>query len=81
MCILHWIELLLYYLFNTDGFHPHDISRIKNSDDWIRNFLIENDGDLNNALEMLWDTCVWRKKNDVNGKDLFLIYIFHMLTV
>lgn len=49
-----------------DGFHPADISRVKNSDDWLRRFIVHNDNNENAAFDMLWDTCEWRKKYGAN---------------
>ncbi|KAL1130852.1 hypothetical protein AAG570_012093 [Ranatra chinensis] len=47
-------------------FHPKDISRVNNTNDWLRRFLIHHDLDIKDALSMLWDTCEWRKTNKVN---------------
>ncbi|XP_046997171.1 motile sperm domain-containing protein 2-like [Schistocerca americana] len=49
-----------------DGFHAADISRVKNSDDWLRRFIVHNDNNENAAFDMLWDTCDWRKKYGTN---------------
>uniref|UniRef100_A0A1B6CK24 MSP domain-containing protein n=1 Tax=Clastoptera arizonana TaxID=38151 RepID=A0A1B6CK24_9HEMI len=47
-------------------FHPADILRITKNDDWCQRFLITHDLDVDNALNMLWDTCEWRRENKVN---------------
>lgn len=52
---------------STKGYiHPADYARINNSDDWLRRFLIHHDLDMNSALNMLWETCEWRKANRVH---------------
>ncbi|EFN71009.1 Motile sperm domain-containing protein 2 [Camponotus floridanus] len=48
------------------GFHPADIARIKNTDDWLRRFLEATDLNEQEAFNMLWDTCTWRKKFGAN---------------
>ncbi|XP_067003343.2 motile sperm domain-containing protein 2 [Anabrus simplex] len=59
-------------------FHPADIARIKNSDDWLRRFLVHNELDMNQSLQMLWDTCDWRKKfgtNDITENNVKREYL------
>lgn len=54
---------------DTDGFHAVDLAKIKNTDDWLRRFLLHCELDSNQALQMLWDTCEWRSKfgtNEIN---------------
>ncbi|KAL0280054.1 UNVERIFIED_CONTAM: hypothetical protein PYX00_001464 [Menopon gallinae] len=56
-------------------FHQNDISRARNDDDWIRRFLLHHDNDHKEALNMLMETCDWRKKfgtNDINEKNVNL---------
>lgn len=48
--------------------HPHDLSRINNSDAWLKRFLYHNEDNHDDALTMLWNTCEWRKSFGVNGK-------------
>lgn len=50
------------------GFHPSDIERIKTLNVWLQRFLEQNDLDMKASLDMLWDTCVWRKNYGTNGK-------------
>lgn len=49
--------------------HPADLIRIKESDDWLRRFLLHHDLDEKLALDMVWDTVQWRKDVKVNGID------------
>lgn len=60
------IEICLYFF--TEGFHPADLARIKNSDDWVKRFLLHTECDMQLALQLLWDSCEWRKKFGTNGK-------------
>ncbi|XP_031828053.1 motile sperm domain-containing protein 2 [Nomia melanderi] len=48
------------------GFHPADIARIKENKNWLRRFLEHTEQNVDDALNMLWDTCVWRKKFGTN---------------
>lgn len=48
-------------------FHPMDLAKINNTDLWLKRFLIHNDGNLAEALSMLWSVCEWRKSFGVNG--------------
>lgn len=50
------------------GLHPDDLSRIKNRKKWLQRFLEYNDLSLKTSLDQLWNTCVWRKNNNVNGE-------------
>lgn len=54
-----------------DGFHPSDIERIKTTNIWLQRFLEQHDLDGKAALDMLWDTCKWRKEYGTNGIRLF----------
>ena len=56
--------------FFIDIFHPADINRVKTDDAYLRRFLMHHDGNLDGALNMLWDACEWRKKFGTNGKNL-----------
>jgi hypothetical protein len=51
-----------------EGFHPADMDRVKNSDDWLKRFILHSECDMQLALQLLWDTCEWRKKFGTNGK-------------
>lgn len=53
--------------FCTGGFHPDDIERIKTTNIWLRRFLEQQDLDMNASLDMLWETCEWRKNFGTNG--------------
>lgn len=50
------------------GFHPKDIERVKTSNIWLQRFLEQQDLDMKAALNMLWETCEWRKNFGTNGK-------------
>lgn len=60
------IQFYLYYL--TEGFHPADLARVRNTDDWLKRFLLHSELDMQLALQLLWDSCEWRKKFGTNGK-------------
>ncbi|XP_076169948.1 motile sperm domain-containing protein 2-like isoform X2 [Ptiloglossa arizonensis] len=47
-------------------FHPMDIARITESNDWLRRFLEHNESNVQESLNMLWETCVWRTKFGIN---------------
>ncbi|EEB18863.1 major sperm protein, putative [Pediculus humanus corporis] len=58
---------------DSDIFHPADINRVKTDDAYLRRFLMHHDGNLDGALNMLWDACEWRKKfgtNDISEKNV-----------
>lgn len=48
------------------GFHPADIARIKNTDDWLKRFLEHHQGNVQDSLSMLWESCTWRRKFGTN---------------
>lgn len=54
------------YNNGQETFHPFDIDRVKSSDFWLQRFLIHHDLDIKEAFNMLWETCEWRKSNNVN---------------
>lgn len=47
-------------------FHPKDLARVASDDKWLERFLLHHDMDMKEALNMLIDTCEWRKANNVN---------------
>lgn len=49
------------------GFHPKDIERIKSTDIWLQRFLEQEDLKPDASLEMLWNSCTWRKEFGANG--------------
>lgn len=53
--------------FCSGGFHPDDIERIKTTNIWLQRFLEQQDLDMNASLDMLWETCEWRKNFGTNG--------------
>ncbi|XP_075228538.1 motile sperm domain-containing protein 2-like [Lycorma delicatula] len=62
----------------SNYFHSQDMARIMNSDDWLQRFLVHHDNDMKDALNMLWETCQWRKDNKVNDiteQDLNMDYL------
>lgn len=58
------------------------MNKIMANDVWLTKFLENNDLDMKKSLEQLWDTCMWRKTANINGKllienqDIILIIIF-----
>ncbi|PSN37774.1 hypothetical protein C0J52_15860 [Blattella germanica] len=63
---------------DIDGFHPFDMNRVKNGDDWLKRFLLHTELDMQLALQLLWDTCDWRKKfgtNDINENNVRQDYL------
>ncbi|KAK9499411.1 hypothetical protein O3M35_002453 [Rhynocoris fuscipes] len=47
-------------------FHPKDLNRVSNDDAWLRRFLLHHDLEMRDALNMLIETCDWRKSFKVN---------------
>lgn len=50
----------------TDEFHPKDLQRLKNSDEWIIKFLNFSDGNMKVSFKQLWEALEWRQKYGVN---------------
>ncbi|XP_033328315.1 motile sperm domain-containing protein 2 [Megalopta genalis] len=48
-----------------DFFHPADIARVEKKS-WLKRFLEHNDCNVDEALNMLWQTCIWRKTFGAN---------------
>lgn len=48
-------------------FHPVDIAKIKDNNHWLQRFLEHNENNVQEALNMLWETCCWRSKFGTNG--------------
>lgn len=70
MRLLCWSQCCFFVVSfkNTPGgFHAKDIDRIKSTDIWLQRFLEQQDLDPKASLDMLWETCEWRKKFAVNG--------------
>lgn len=62
----------------TNLFHPNDIERVKNSDSWLSRFLNHHEGEVKEALTMLWETCEWRKcmkVNEISEQNVCLEYL------
>ncbi|KAK3915935.1 Motile sperm domain-containing protein 2 [Frankliniella fusca] len=60
------------------GIHPADLARIQGGDDWLRRFLLHNDNDIKETLNMMWETVKWRKAfgtNDINEQNVKLEYL------
>ncbi|EFN78120.1 motile sperm domain-containing protein 2 [Harpegnathos saltator] len=60
------------------GFHPADIARINNNDDWLKRFLEHHEFNTQEAFNMLWETCIWRRKigaNDINEDNVKREYL------
>lgn len=47
-------------------FHPADIVRVEENNTWLKRFLEHNEYNVQEALNMLWETCVWRSKFGAN---------------
>ncbi|XP_011697966.1 PREDICTED: motile sperm domain-containing protein 2-like [Wasmannia auropunctata] len=63
---------------DSRGFHPADIARIKNSDNWLKRFLDHNENNEQEAFNMLWESCTWRRKfgtNDITEDNLRRDYL------
>ncbi|OAD59468.1 Motile sperm domain-containing protein 2 [Eufriesea mexicana] len=59
-------------------FHPADITRIKENNNWLRRFLEHNENNIQEALNMLWETCTWRAKfgtNDITEENVRKDYL------
>lgn len=67
--------MILFFILG--GFHPKDIERIKSTDIWLQRFLEQQDLDLKAALDMLWETCEWRKNFGANGTVTVKIFKFN----
>ncbi|XP_018572291.1 motile sperm domain-containing protein 2-like [Anoplophora glabripennis] len=50
----------------NDSVHPKDLERVKTDDDWLQRFLLHQENNMQNALNMLWVSLNWRKENNVN---------------
>lgn len=40
------------------------------NNNWLRRFLEHNENNVQESLNMLWETCTWRSKFGTNGKRL-----------
>ncbi|XP_029051687.2 motile sperm domain-containing protein 2-like isoform X1 [Osmia bicornis bicornis] len=47
-------------------FHPVDIAKVKDSNSWLKRFLEHNENNIQESLNMLWETCTWRSKFGTN---------------
>lgn len=61
------ISLLFHFYFEIGGFHPKDLERIKSTNIWLQRFLEQHDLNMKPSLDMLWETCEWRKNFGANG--------------
>lgn len=62
----------------SNFFHPSDVDRVKNNEVWVNRFLTHHEGDMNEALNMIWETCEWRKSmkvNEINEQNVKLEYL------
>ncbi|XP_065211892.1 motile sperm domain-containing protein 2-like [Planococcus citri] len=62
----------------SNFFHPLDIERIRSNETWVNRFLTHHEGDINEALNMIWETCEWRKNkkvNEINEQNVKLEYL------
>ncbi|XP_032679586.1 motile sperm domain-containing protein 2-like isoform X2 [Odontomachus brunneus] len=60
------------------GFHSADIARINSNDDWLKRFLEHHEFNMQEAFNMLWETCTWRRKigaNDINEDNVKREYL------
>lgn len=62
--------LIIIQLNVISEFHPVDIAKIKDSNSWLKRFLEHNENNVQESLNMLWETCTWRSKFGTNGKDV-----------
>ncbi|XP_033352538.1 motile sperm domain-containing protein 2-like isoform X1 [Bombus vosnesenskii] len=46
-------------------FHPVDIANVNNNN-WLKRFLEHNENNMQDSLNMLWETCSWRSKFGTN---------------
>lgn len=60
-------KMLIISFYYLGGFHPKDIERIKSTNIWLQRFLEQHDLNMKAALDMLWETCEWRKTYGANG--------------
>lgn len=61
------------------GFHENDIKKIFNNDVWLTKFLENNELNMKESLKQLWDTCVWRKTEQINEiceKNICMDYVY-----
>ncbi|CAG9855784.1 unnamed protein product [Phyllotreta striolata] len=49
-----------------DSVHPKDLERIRTNDFWLKRFLLHQEGNKENALNMIWTSVTWRKELNVN---------------
>ncbi|KAG8228141.1 hypothetical protein J437_LFUL002796 [Ladona fulva] len=50
----------------SGGVHPNDLAKIKNGDAWLKRFLMHNDCEMKESLDMLWEAVDWRNKVGAN---------------
>lgn len=74
-------HLIEYYLITVSEFHPADITRIKENNNWLRRFLEHNENNAQETLNMLWETCIWRTKFGTNGKHNKHPYVSYIFTL
>jgi len=49
-------------------FCAEDLERVKTDNLWMRRFIAAQENDVTKAVEMLYETCQWRKEFGTNGK-------------
>lgn len=78
--IYNLIRHLIEYI---PEFHPVDIIKIKEDNHWLQRFLEHNENNVQEALNMLWETCYWRSKFGTNGMGYteFIFFLFSFLFV
>lgn len=64
------VNYLIFFVSFSDGFDQQDIDRVKNRKKWLRSFLDFNDCNMTKSLDQLWETCIWRRKHNVNGRKI-----------
>ncbi|KAK6627612.1 hypothetical protein RUM44_010090 [Polyplax serrata] len=58
---------------DPDVVHPADLHRVKTDDSYLNRFILHQDNNIDGALNMLWETCEWRKSfgaNDINENNV-----------
>ncbi|KAJ8973394.1 hypothetical protein NQ317_002762 [Molorchus minor] len=62
----------------NNSVHPKDLERVKTDDNWLQRFLLHQEGNVPNALNMMWTSINWRKDNNVNDNTHKLIHILEI---
>lgn len=66
-----YYSLYIVMLVVITDFHPNDIIRVKNDDLWLRRFVAHAESNMDTAVTLLYECCVWRKEFGTNGTFFF----------